>query len=130
MPGTGGFKVKWPPGWIRSPIGLVEGVEEGEGEMDWWIGGCNGGRRALAVEVEPDDVGGADGAAGIPGGGGEIHFFERGTGIDLAIGHGVHRATTGQSQVRAIVFFVKGIQEGKEGLLVHGLGGTGDVFCF
>src|SRR5439155_10064408 len=69
----------------------------------------------------------SDGAAGVAGRGGEIHFLEGRLQIDLSVSHRVHGAAASKSQIRTLIFLVKRIEQGEERLLVHGLSRAGEV---
>src|SRR5437667_10407772 len=56
----------------------------------------------------------SDGAAGVAGRGGEIHFLEGRLQIDLSVSHRVHGAAASKSQIRTLIFLVKRIEHGEE----------------
>lgn len=82
------------------------------------------------LDLARDDESSADGPARIAGGSGKIHLLERGAMIYPAVGDGIHGATAREGEVGALVLGVNGVQEGKEGFLVHGLDRAGDVLVF
>ncbi len=89
--------------------------------------GVRHGAANAGLQAPRHGQGRADGAAGIAGGGGQVQALEGRLQVDLAVGHGVHGAAAGEGEVRAAVARVQRFQQGKQGLLVHGLGTAGEI---
>src|ERR1700720_2093113 len=60
----------------------------------------------------------SDRPARVAGGGGEIHFPERRSQIDLAVRDGVHGAATGERKIKRGPAAMKRVEQRKEGFFV------------